>query len=101
MQTYINSYGMPTADTLHQHKVIALNERLAHLPWNEWIHTHAEVENISLTSSAAQIITAVLHQGLGISVSTVQAIAQYEQLIVIGLHDPGHWIVGCLYTGIS
>lgn len=92
-QAYIDSYGLPTADTLHQHKFIALNERLAHLPWNEWIHTHAAVENISLTSSAAQIITAALHQGLGISVSTVQAIAQNEQLIALDLHDP--WTLDC------
>ena len=53
-QKYVDMHGLPTKENLNKHKFVANSERLAHIPWNEWIHDHVLQENISLTSTSKQ-----------------------------------------------
>ena len=65
-QRYVETFGMPNKRNLKKHRFLALNERLQHLPWNEWIYTNIPENNIMLRASSQQILTQALATGTGI-----------------------------------
>jgi len=82
-QTYIDQYGFPTKAELSQHRFIALNDRPAHLDWNEWIYQHIPKQNIVVSASNQQLLTQALMAGCGISVFPRQAVLERKDLIEI------------------
>jgi DNA-binding transcriptional LysR family regulator len=90
-QKYVDMHGLPTKENLNKHKFVANSERLAHIPWNEWIHDHASQENISLTSSSQQILNYALQTGAGIGVSTKETVQNNNQLHALDIGK--HWEV--------
>ncbi|WP_143764277.1 LysR family transcriptional regulator [Cognaticolwellia mytili] len=90
-QKYIDMHGLPTPENFNKHKFVANSERLAHIPWNEWIHNHALAENISVSSTSQQILNYALQTGAGIGVTTKEAVQNNNQLQV--LETDQHWEV--------
>ncbi|KZN45077.1 LysR family transcriptional regulator [Pseudoalteromonas luteoviolacea] len=86
-QKYVEQHGLPTKDNWSQHKFIANSERIAHLPWNEWIHTQVEKSQIVTTSNAHQVLDYALHAGCGISVSTKKASQNNPLLHILPIGD--------------
>ena len=82
-QEYIEKYGKPTAENLSQHQFLALKEREAHLPWNEWIYDNVAEANIRLTSSDQVVLNYGLLAASGISVSTTDTIGHNPNLEII------------------
>ncbi|MCF2859208.1 LysR family transcriptional regulator [Pseudoalteromonas sp. SMS1] len=82
---YIERFGTPNKSNITEHKFIALNERVAHLPWNEWIYNHIPPQQIVLTSSVGQVLNYALHHGFGIGVSTKETITNTPTLIEIDI----------------
>ncbi|MBQ4838099.1 LysR family transcriptional regulator [Pseudoalteromonas luteoviolacea] len=90
-QTYIEKHGLPTPGNVSQHQFLANSERIAHLPWNEWIHTHIPHSNIVTTSNSYQVLDHALHAGCGISIATKQAVQSNNLLHELAIGD--HWQV--------
>ncbi|KZN39270.1 hypothetical protein N480_00145 [Pseudoalteromonas luteoviolacea S2607] len=84
---YIERFGIPNKSNITEHKFIALNERVAHLPWNEWIYNHIPTQQIVLTSSVGQVLNYALHHGFGIGVSTKETIANNSALIEVDIEQ--------------
>lgn len=92
-KNYLQQYGDISSENLLQHKFIALNERPAHLVWNEWIHTHIQPENIALTGSSGHITTQAILAGCGIGVLPQEMVEQHPELQQIT--TPDSWEIGC------
>jgi DNA-binding transcriptional LysR family regulator len=90
-QKYIDTHGLPTPESFNKHKFVANSERLAHIPWNEWIHNHALAENISVSSTSQQILNYALQTGAGIGVTTKETVQNNNQLQA--LETGQHWEV--------
>jgi len=79
-QNYIETHGLPTQENFNKHKFVANSERLAHIPWNEWIHNHVAEENISVSSTSQQILNYAMQTGAGIGISTKETVQNNNQL---------------------
>ncbi|NHO87050.1 LysR family transcriptional regulator [Pseudoteredinibacter isoporae] len=88
-ESYIQKYGQPTKDNLHQHKFIALNERHDHLPWNDWVHNNIPTTSIILTSSSIQVLNQALLSGTGIGAMPKSLIQQNKALTEVVVDE--HW----------
>lgn len=88
---YLAQHGEVTKDNMTQHHFLALNERLSHLPWNEWIYHTIPTEQIKLISSSAQALQYFLLSGHAIGVSTVDAVQQSSDLVALDLAD--NWFI--------
>ena len=88
-QSYIQKYGRPTKNNLHQHKFLALNQRPEHLPWNEWLHNHIPTTNMSLTSSSIQALSHALLSGTGIGAMPKAFITANTTLTEVEVDE--HW----------
>jgi DNA-binding transcriptional LysR family regulator len=86
-QNYIDIHGTPTQENFNKHRFVANSERLAHIPWNEWIHDHVAEENISVSSTSQQILNYAMQTGAGIGVTTKETVQNNNQLKALEFGD--------------
>jgi DNA-binding transcriptional LysR family regulator len=84
-QKYLDIHGYPTQENIANHKFVANSQRLAHLPWNEWIHDNVSPENIKVSSTSQQILNYAMYAGAGIGLSTKETVSNNSQLFEFDL----------------
>ncbi len=84
---YIKRHGVPNNSNFKRHHFLALRERIAHLPWNEWMHEQVPEANIKITSTSPQVLNYALLQGQGISIATRSYIENSKDLVQLDIAD--------------
>ncbi|MGB1239467.1 MAG: LysR family transcriptional regulator [Pseudomonadales bacterium] len=84
---YCAKHGIPSAQTLVEHRFLALRERLDHLPWNAWIYDNVPPEQIALTASDYRIVHGALEAGMGLAFTTRYRAQQHPALQLIPLQQ--------------
>lgn len=88
---YVNQYGMPDLNNLSEHRFVALKDRPAHLPWNEWIYQHLADENIVFRCANHQVLAQAIVNGGGIGIFPKRNIELISGLIEIP--SPQVWVI--------
>lgn len=84
-KNYIDQYGLPTQETLLQHRFIAFKERPKHLDWNEWIYENIPTNNIVMTGSNQQVLTNALMMGCGIGIMPKEIVEEDPNFFEVSL----------------
>ena len=90
-KSYIEKHGVPSPDTLKQHRFVALRDRPSHLVWNEWIYQNIADENIVFKSANHQVLAQAIMKGGGIGAMPKHNLDQIPDLVEIP--SPDDWQV--------
>lgn len=80
---YLEQHGLPTLNSLTQHRFIALEDRPTHLVWNEWIYQNVADENIVFRGANHQVLAQAISHGCGIGIFPKHSIALTPGLVEI------------------
>ena len=86
-KSYIEKHGLPSLETLSQHRFVALKDRPNHLVWNEWIYQNIADENIIFKSANHQVLAQVISKGGGIGAMPKHSLEQIPDLVEVPTPD--------------